>query len=414
MLPVRILIVGTGFGGVYTLKKLHDRFHRDSRVRLSIVGEKNYFLFAPLLHEVATGGISPENIAEPVRGMFECCLYDFHTGRANLINLKERIVNAGDERVAFDYLVLAPGAETTYYNVPGAKEHSFSLKSLEDAIKIKNRIITQIEKASDVKDKEERKKMLRFVVVGGGPTGVELAVEVQEFIKNTFSRYYSKEIIEDASVVLIQKMPELLMQFAGKLRKKSLAFLEKKGIQVLLNTDVSEVSPSFVLVNKEKIIPAETTVWVAGIKPADIQFDEAVLKTEDGKVLVNEYLQLQDFPNIFALGDFSAFKQKDGNGFLPALAQVAVRQAETVAENIERLIDGKQPKKFNYRHKGDLISLGQWMAIGQIKGVSFWGRVVWLLWRTVYLSKIISWRKKTKVGLEWTINFFLPRDITKL
>lgn len=413
MAPIKILIVGTGFGGVYTLKKLHERFHRNPHVKLSIVGEKNYFLFSPLLHEVATGGVSPENITEPIRDMFACCLYDFHEGKAGSVDVKEKTLTVKGEKIPFDYLVLAPGAETMYYNIPGAQENSFSLKSLEDAIKIKNHIISQVEKASDSRESEERKKMLKFVVVGGGPTGVEFAAELQEFIKDTFSRYYRKDVIQDASVVLIQKMPELLMQLGARLRKKSLQTLQRKGVEVILSADVTEVFPDRILVNNEKNISTETVVWVAGVKPVSIVLDDFVTKTPDGKVLVNDYLQVEGTSNIFALGDFSACKQSNAT-LLPALAQVAVREAELVAKNISLLINGAQPKKFMYHHKGDLLSVGRWMALGQIKGVPFSGGLAWLLWRTVYLSKLISWRKKIRVSVDWTINFFLPRDITKL
>lgn len=414
MKPVRILIVGAGFGGVYTLKKLHKLFHHDRRVELSLVANKSYFLFSPLLHEVATGGISPENIVEPIRSMFRCCLHGLHLGKAERINLKNQTVKVGDTLISYDYLVLAPGAETNYYNIPGAQEHSFSLKSLEDAIAIKNRIIDQVEKASHVTEREIRKNMLRFVIVGGGPTGVEFAAELQEFLRETFARYYPKEVIKDASVVLIQKAPELLMQLGEGLRKKSLSLLQKRGVEVILCADVTEVTKANIIIDKEKIIFTESVVWVGGVKPALIQFDEEVVHTPEGRIVVNEYLQIENAPNVFALGDVAACKPEGSQVFLPALAQVAVGEACRVAENLKLLIEHRQPKKLHYYHKGDLVSLGQWMALGQIKGVLFSGGIAWLLWRTVYLFKLISWRKKMNVALDWTINFFLPRDISKL
>ncbi|MCC7160178.1 FAD-dependent oxidoreductase [Candidatus Nomurabacteria bacterium] len=232
----KILIVGNGFGGIYTLKNLTKLFPNKKGVEFSMIGERNYFLFTPLLHEVATGGISPLNILEPIRKILKGYLDNFYLGKAENINLKDKIVNINGVLVPFDYLVLSPGAETNFYNIPDAEKYSFTLKSINDAIRIKNHCINQIERASNIKDSDTRKRILKFVVVGGGPTGVELAAELQEFIKDTFSIYYSKEIINDASVVLVQKGTELLPQFSKKIREKSLEVLKRKCINVMLGS----------------------------------------------------------------------------------------------------------------------------------------------------------------------------------
>ncbi|KKS23884.1 MAG: NADH dehydrogenase [Candidatus Nomurabacteria bacterium GW2011_GWC2_41_8] len=232
--PIKILIIGNGFGGVYALKNLHKFFHNDKKIELALVGEKNYFLFTPLLHEVATGGINPGNIIEPIRKVLGCCLDKFYLGKAEIINFDSHTVQVENALISYDYLVLAPGAETNFYNIPGAEEYSFPLKSIADAIKIKNRCIMVMERASHVENRIKRKNMLRFVVVGGGPTGVELAAELEELIKETFSSYYPEEIMEDTSIVLIQKSPELVPAFGEKIRKKSLEILRKKGIEVML------------------------------------------------------------------------------------------------------------------------------------------------------------------------------------
>lgn len=283
---IKILIVGNGFGGIYALKNLTKLFPNKKEVEFSMIGERNYFLFTPLLHEVATGGISPLNILEPIRKILKGYLDNFYLGKAEKIDLKNKTVKINEELISFDYLVLAPGAETNFYNTPGAKEHSFTLKSINDAIRIKNHSINQIERASHVKNKEERKKMLKFVVVGGGPTGVELATELEEFIKDTFSIYYPKEIIDDASVVLIQKNAELLPQFNKKIREKSLKVLRKKDIEVMLESEVKEVANSYIVVNNEKIF-TETVIWVAGIKPAKLEFSEPVSVSHDGRLIVD-------------------------------------------------------------------------------------------------------------------------------
>ena len=239
----KIVIIGNGFGGTYTLKALGKIFKNNPKVEITLVGEKNYFLFTPLLHEVATGGINPENIIEPIRKVLGSCLSKFYLGKAGLINLKNQTVAVDNHQLSYDYLVLAPGAQTNFYNISGASKYCFTLKSIDDAIRIKNHCITQMERASQTANSTERKKMLTFVVVGGGPTGVEMAAELQEFIRETFSGYFKKEIIADASVLLIERGSELMSSFNIAIRKKSLRVLLEKGIQVVLNTAVKERHP---------------------------------------------------------------------------------------------------------------------------------------------------------------------------
>jgi len=409
----KIIVVGGGFGGIYTLKYLHEYLCQNSEVQISLISEKNYFLFTPLLHEVATGGINPENIVEPVRKILGCCV-DFYLGRAEEINLETKTVLVNNSLLPYDYLVLATGSETNFYNIPGAKENCLTLKSIDDAIKTKNKIIAQMEKASHVEDRTLRKKMLNFMVIGGGPTGVELVAEIQELVQDTFSKYYSPELIEDTSITLIQKDKEVLPQFGQKIRTKSLEILKKRGIKVLLDTEVKSVKPDSVTTMDGQKIESEAMFWVAGIKPREQNIKGNVSMAKDGRMLVNEYLELKDHKDVFALGDTAAFMPENTEIFLPALAQVAEKEAKYVAQNLKLKIKNKRPKPFVYKHEGNLISLGQWMAIGEIADFTFWGHITWWLWRTVYLSKLISFRKKMKVALDWTVNIFSPRDISEL
>ncbi|MBI3888663.1 NAD(P)/FAD-dependent oxidoreductase [Candidatus Nomurabacteria bacterium] len=409
---LKIVIVGNGFGGIYTLKNLHKFFHNDQRIELTLVGEKNYFLFTPLLHEVATGGINPANIIEPIRSVLGCCLHKFYLGKAEIINSKNHTVKVGNDLVSYDYLVLAGGAETNFYDTAGAEKYCLTLKSIDDAVKIKNHCIAQMERASHTEDRNERKKILNFVVVGGGPTGVELVAELEELVRETFSHYYAKEVIEDVSITLIQRGTELVSQFGPKARAKSLETLKKKGIEVMLNTAVKEVGASYVIANENTKILTETVIWVAGIKPAEMKFEESVSMSPDGRLNVNEFLQLENQKENFAIGDMAFFKQE--NAPLPALAQVAEKESATVAKNIYNLINNKNPEKFVYKNSGNLMSLGQWKAVGQIANFTFTGHVAWFIWRTVYLSKLISFRKKVRVAVDWTLNLFFPRDISQL
>lgn len=413
--PLRIAVLGAGFGGVTTFKKLHHLFHRNKNVELILVNRNNYFLFTPLLHEVATGGISADHIIEPLRKALGCCMNSFYMGDVTRVAIKQKRIETTVGSFSYDYCVCALGAETNYYAIPGAQGNTFPLKSLGDATILKNHCIDLFERASKVHDEETLNRMLRFVIVGGGATGVELAAEMQEFFCDTFGKFYKEHhLISHFQIVLLQKMDEILPQFPSDIRKKTVRILEKKGISIRTKTSVVEVRSDHVTLDTGEHIPTETTVWVAGIKPCDVQFDKAVKKDSSGRLLVNECLQLVDHPSLFALGDLAMFTDVKSARPLPALAQVATQEAYAVAQNIERLIAGKPCEPFVYKHKGDLLSLGQWMALAEIGPFHMVGHLAWWLWRTVYLFKLISWQKKIKVALDWTINLFSPRDISQL
>jgi NADH dehydrogenase len=412
--PLKILIIGNGFGGIYTLKKLHKLFRYNKNIKFSMVGERNYFLFTPLLHEVATGSLNPNNIIEPIRQVLGCFLDEFYLGKVDSVNLENKTVRIDNLNIPYDYLVLALGSTTNFYDTLGAEKYSFPLKNIEDAVRIKNHCISQMEKASHEKNRTEMQKMLRFVIVGGGPTGVELVAELQELISESFSSYYPCDILKDVSIILVQRDKELVPQFNSKIKQKSLAVLKKKGIEVMLESVVKEVGDSYVLINEGTKILTETVIWVAGIKSAEIKFEESVEKSLDGRLLVNEFLQLVNHTEVFAIGDIAAFKDNKTGRYLPALAQIAEKEAKTVAKNIKLLSVNKSLEKFSYKNSGTLISLGKWMATGEIGGITFSGHFAWWLWRTIYLAKFLSWRKKIRVAIDWTVNAFSPRDISQL
>lgn len=412
--PIKIVILGAGFGGTYAFKQLHRFFHRQKKIELILVNRKNYFLFTPLLHEVATGGVSPENVTEPLRKVIGCCLHDFYLATVKSINLDKKEVTTTLGPITYDYLVIALGAETNFYDVPGARDYSFTLKSLEDAVRLKNHFIVTLEQASKINDELELTKLLTFVVIGGGPTGVELAAEMADFFYGTFNRLYPPDLIGKIRIVLVQAGSELLPAFSPPLRRKSLEILKKKKIEVRLNTVVTSVGQDFIQFKNGEKLATRTPIWVAGIKPALPLFQPEPVKDDRGRLVVNPTLELKGYAGVFALGDLASYRDQQTGLALPPLAQVATKQATVVARNIYCLIKAKSCQPFIYRHRGDLISLGRWLAIGEISKFSFSGHLAWWLWRTVYLSKLIAWPKKVKVAVDWTLNLFMPRDTSEL
>jgi len=315
-----------------------------------------------------------------------------------------------DFTLDYDYLVIALGSKTNYYEIPGAEKYSFSLKSADDAIRLKNQFVHCFEKAS--LDPKSANKFLTFVIVGGGATGVELAGEMSDLLYKTFCKLYSKEIVSKVKIILIEKGKELIPQFSSKLRVKALNTLKKKGVDVLLEKGVVEVGEDFVKLDDGSTIETKTVIWTAGIMPNVPEILGNIEKDDKGRLVVNEHLQVKNYDNVFALGDVSCFIQDQKP--LPQLAQVATKQAKTVALNIKNLIEDKKLEKFVYKHTGDLISIGRFYAIGEIKGISFSGIFAWFLWRGVYLSKMVSFRDQVKTLIDWLLNLFLPRDVTEL
>lgn len=412
---INIVICGGGFGGLYVLNYLHRYFHKNKSISVTLINEKNYFLFTPLLPEIATGSVSLDNGIEAIREIIKCCDFNFIHNRIVEINLQDKIVKTKDAIINFDYLVIALGSKNNFYNIKGAEEFSYTLKNIDDAIKLKNRFVHIFELASNKylsNSLADLKRMLTFVIVGGGATGVELAGEMNDLFYKTFIKFYHKDIIDNTQIIIIEKNQEILTQFSQKLRSKARSILTYKNVKILNNVGVIEVKPNAIFLDNGESIPTQTVIWVAGVKAnlplivGEINYDNR------GSLLVNDFLQLPNYNNVFVVGDSCCFinNQKP----LPQLAQVATKQAYYVALNIKNLINNKKPIKFFYKHSGDLISIGKFYALGDIKGIIISGFFAWLLWKGVYLSKMISFRDKIKTLVDWTLNLFLPRDISEI
>ena len=399
---IKVVIVGGGFGGVYSAKNLFKFFNKD-QIEITLINKTNYFLFTPLLHEVATGGLTPASIVEPIREVFRGESIKIVEDIVNEIDHKSKIVKTPTQSFSYDFLIISTGAETNYFCIPGAQEHAFTLKNLEDAISIRNHIIQTCEEAVKTKNKD----LLVTAIVGAGPTGVELAAEFLEYMQHTICSYYKDSgfFKEDIKVNLITTTPDVVSQFPQKMRDLAMIELKKKGINVLTSKVVIKVEQNLLTFKDESTLKAHTVVWVAGVTPTLTEM-KGITPGLKGRMTVNEFLQTVDYPNVFSLGDAS--------GTHPMLAQVAVQQGYTVAQNIYSLVNKEELTPFEFEQLGLLISVGQWYAIGNFFGITFRGKIMWWVWRTVYLFNFLSWRKRFEIVSEWTQNLFYPRDITYL
>ena len=399
-----VVILGAGFGGVYTAKKLLP-YVRKGLLDVTLINKTNYFLFTPLLHEVATGSLSLRSVAEPLREIFSGKGIHIVQGQVEGIHAKKQTVKVrqGDiiVDIDYDYLVIASGSETNYYDIPGAEQNSFPLKSLMDAADIRSRVIDVFERAILCRDQTERLRLLSFAVVGGGATGVELAAELAEFVSGMIKRYYSRTNCdlehvqhcraEEPTISLVHNGKGLLEQFKPSLGSAALRRLRQRGVIFHLQSSVTEVTSRGLHISGNRSISAATVMWVAGVKAVTPSFADISPILQAGRLVVDEYFHLQGQPRIFVLGDAAAYVDRDdfendskNVRSLPMLAQVAEASSVIVARNVIASLAESPLSVVHYHSKGSMVSVGQWFAVGEIWSLNMAGRLTWWLWRMVY------------------------------
>ena len=401
-----IVIIGGGFGGVYAAK--HILAQSQKNVEVILMSEHNYFLFTPMLHEVATGGISRDNIIQPIHGILNHGNFRFLKGKVNNVDTKKKVVIAKEFTQPYDALVLATGSSINFFGIPGAEEHSIPLRSLHDSYRIRNKVIEQIERAEETDDVKKRKQLLTFMVVGGGPTGVELAGELAEFVKTMLCSHYKRVRKEDIRIMLIHRGDHLLKQLPAYFGKKCAQRLEKLGIELCFGCAVEQVGKGYIVDQHKKKTPAATIFWTAGFKANTVPLNNKPIKRYE----VNAYLKVANTKHIFAIGD-CALLLVNGKP-VPMLAQVATKQGTTAAHNALATLTHKPLKAYEHKLDGFLISVGQYFGAAEIGKMHFSGFFAWWLWRTIYLGKLLGIGNKIRVAVDWTLNFFYPRDTSEV
>ena len=298
----KIVILGGGFGGLYTYKGLYKYFHKDE-IDITIVNRNNYFLFTPLLHEVATGSVGHHLVVESIRQIIYKTNDKLHVAELVSIDCERHIVKTSIDEIPYDILVLALGATTNFFNASGAEKYSLVLKDLHDAIKLRTLLIESFEKASEMTDDKARRRALSFAVIGGGPTGVEVASEIAELFLDTFLKYYHGLIRpDDISLYLINRDANVLSPFHPILRQKALKALRGGGVNVILNSGVKEVKKDSIVFTNDTTLPVSHVIWTAGVKPNSPTFTHPIALDSWGRIVVNSLLQVTDCPNVFAMG----------------------------------------------------------------------------------------------------------------
>ena len=408
----KIVILGAGFGGLFALKSVYRHVKNWRKHDILIIDKNNYFVFTPLLHEVATGGIDPGDIVFPIREIAKGRTEHLEAEVLSVDMLKKLIVTSQGE-ISYDYLIVALGTETNFFGVSGAAEYSFTLKNIEDARRLKNHLIHIFDEATREKDPSKQKDILRIVFIGGGATGVELAAEVHEFLKE-INKEYPNIPDEAVEFYLIEAGDKLLPVFHSKFSEKALSILIKKGFKVIFKDPCAKIDSNGITCASLRTIKSRTVILTSGVLPSPVAI---VPKPECQKdrIVVELSLNMKSFPEVFVLGDLAAVADKKF-GILPTSAQVATEEGLFVGKNIARLISGKTLLKFHYFHKGDLVSVGKWKALAQIGG-SFWrfsGPTAWLIFRLNYLTKMPGLVKKIRLFFDWILYFVSRRDTSEI
>jgi len=392
-----VIIVGGGFGGIAAAKSL-----KNTQFNVILIDKKNHHLFQPLLYQVATAALSPGDIAMPIRGIFG--------NHDNIRTVMDKVVEINKETqtiqletgesLNFDFLILAPGAQYNYFGNDEWADHAPGLKTLDNALEIREKILISLEKADQISDKAKRKPYLRYVVVGAGPTGVETAGAIAEIAKRNMMRDFKSLSPAETEVYLVEAAGGVLNGYPENLSKRAQQDLEMMGVNVLLNSPVTDIRVDGIEI-EERFIETPNMVWAAGVKASPLIEALDCKIDKMGRAIVNKDLTIPGSNNIFVIGDAAHSKDEDGNP-LPGLAPVALQMGRYVGDLIKKEIPINDSKAFHYVDKGTMATIGRAKAVAEVRGFTFSGLIAWLLWCFIHIFFLIGFRNRFRVFAEWS------------
>ena len=410
----RIVILGGGFGGVYAAMHLEKLLTRNSAVEVSLVSRDNFFLLTPMLHEIAASDLEITNIVNPLRKLLR--KVEVLVGDVNEIDLqnKQVLISRGyrnqSQQLTYDHLVIALGSITNFYDIPGLAGVAVPMKSLRDAVQLRAQVIRHLEEANWDSNAGKRQSFLTFVVAGGGFAGVETVAALNDFVRDALLFY--PNLSEDMlRVVLVHSGPVILPELGESLGRHAQRVLARRGVEIRFNTRVKSVNETKVFLTNGVQISSRTLVWTAGTVPSPLISSLPCAK-ERGRIIVNQFLRVSNWPNVWAVGDCALVPDVRSPGqFHPPTAQHAMREGKVVAHNIAAALSGRPPKSFSFKTIGLLASIGRRAGVARIFGFNFSGFLAWWMWRTIYLSKLPGFDKKVRVAFDWTLDLLFPKDV---
>ena len=408
----KILILGSGFGGLYTALELDKTLARDPNIDITLVNRENFFLFTPMLHEVAASDLDITHIVSPVRKLLK--RVQIFNGNVEYIDLESKAVHVSHgehhhkHELHYDHLVLSLGSITNFYGNKGLEDNALTMKSLGDAIYLRNHMISNLEEADFECFPNEREHLLNVVVAGGGFAGVETIGGINDFLRKALKFY--PHLTEDMlRVVLVHAGDAILPELSKKLGKYAEQKLAERGVEIHLSTRVSDVKDGTVTLSDGTKITTNTIIWTAGTAPNPM-LDTLPCEKDRGKLCANEYMEVSGFEGVWAVGDCAAIVDPKTGKLFPPTAQHAIRQGKILAHNIKTAIRGGSKKPFVFETIGQLAALGRRTGVAQIFGYNFSGFIAWWLWRTIYLMKLPRFEKKLRVALDWTLDLLFEKD----
>ncbi|MDI6856766.1 MAG: NAD(P)/FAD-dependent oxidoreductase [Dehalococcoidia bacterium] len=408
----RIVVLGAGFGGLSAVRTLHRRLGDHAHVRL--IDRHNDHLFTPLLYEVATWALDPYEVASPLRQYAGRRGIEFRRATVQGIDFERcRVLLDGDEE-HYDYLIIALGSATNFFGNESAQRHALPLKWIEDGLAIRNHVIDMLEEAVQTREAQERRRLLTFVIVGGGSTGVEAAAALMDFLRKVIPSDYPLLSMDEARVVVVELAGRLLGHMGERMAKAALTKLRESGVEVWLNTRPAEVLPDQLLLADGRRLATRTMIWATGVRAPDLVTSLDAPHGSSGGLLVDQFLQVQGRPGVYAVGDNAHIEDPRTREPVPLLAQSAEEEGKAAAENVVRSIRGRPQKPFRFRSKGNVISLGGLAGAAEIGPFLFEGILGWAVWRGIHLMKIASVRNRVMVALDWAVGILYGLDTARL
>lgn len=398
----RLVIIGGGFAGISLAKKL-----KDLDVQLVLIDKHNYHTFQPLLYQVSTSGLEPDSIAYPIRKVLKR-LRNFHFRLASVERIdaekKTVITDIGD--LTYDYLVIATGTRTNFFGNKSVAENAMPMKNVPQALNIRSLMLQNFEKADDSEDPEERRALLNFCIVGGGPTGVELSGALAELKRNVFPKDYRHLNIDEMEIHLFEGADRILPPMSPHASEKAMAFLEELGVQVHLKTLVGDYDGETVTLNDGTTLHSKNLVWAAGVTGAKIEgLGANAIVDRLNRYKVDRFNKIEGYDDIYAIGDVAYMETEAYKAGHPQVAQPAIQQGEHLADNLKRLVQGLPMEPFSYNDKGTMATVGRNRAVVDLKKLKFSGFLAWFVWMFVHLMALVGFRNKVIVFFNWAYNY---------
>jgi NADH dehydrogenase len=416
-LAPRVVVLGGGFAGVSAARELAKAGAGALPIHVTLLSDRNFFLFTPMLAEAATGAVEPSHVSYPIRPLCRAHGVEFAEMRVESIDLERRRIvghhhrSAVLQQVQYDHLVLALGATPNVAMAPGAAEHAVPFKALGDAIRIRNRVIDLFEAAALTEDPWARRRLLTFVVVGAGHAGTELIAAIEELTRGVLPRHYPSVPPDTVRLVLVGS--NVLPQTATNLAAYTKEQLLRRGIE-LETRRAAKVTPEGLVVQDGTLIESACVVWTAGTRVSPLVTALPLAKVRDGRLLVNEFFEVSGAASVYALGDNACQTDVHTGQPYPATAQVAVRQGRALAEQVVARLTGHEPRPFRFRLLGEMVPLSRHTAVADLRGLKLVGFPAWWIWKTVYMLKLPTLAARIRVVFDWTVELIFERDVSEL